>query len=797
MRDAAGARAWFLSGLFLTTLATLALELLDTRLLSVLTWYHLSFFAVSIAMFGMSAGAVSVYLGGARFEGDRAPAALARYSLLLAVAIPASHVVNLVVPIDVPRSVNAFAALLVSSVALAVPFYLSGVVVAIALTRIPGRPGLTYGVDLVGAAIGSLAVLPLLGIGDITSSAFACAAVAALAAAAFHRFAGRSFLPLLAVGALLLVSAALNSASPSGLRVRYSKGATYDPEGTAEEHWTIHGQVRVGHEQRGVRPFYWGARWDRSTRVNQVMMTIDGAAGTPMTEWDGRPESLDWVGSDVTSVPYWLRLEGNAGIIGIGGGRDILTAIAAGSRSVLAVEINEVFVDLLTDSRRDYTKIADHPGVEIVHDEARSYFTRTDRRFDVLQMSLIDTWASTGAGAFTLSENGLYTVEAWREFRDVLEPNGIFGVSRWYKSEASSETGRLLSLAVASLLERGIAEPSRHLALVAYGRVATLVISPDPLTESDRATLTRVAADHRFAILVSPWQPPENPLFAAILASRSAEELARAVADEPYDYTPPTDERPYFFNMLRPRTVLAGDLDATTGVVIEGNLEATYTLLLLCGVSVLLVGAVIGLPLVGSGLPAMRPSVFALAIAYFAAIGAGYMLVQIPLMQRFNVYLGHPTYSVAVILFSMILATGAGSVLSDRLAVEESSRSALWVPVGIVATLAAGTASIQPVIESTIHLGLAARCAVTVAIVGAMTLPLGLCFPLGLRLVRRTTNQGTPWFWGVNGAAGVLASVAAVAISMWVGIGTSLLLATLLYALLVPLATSLWRTAAT
>ena len=280
-------------------------------------------------------------------------------------------------------------------------------------------------------------------------------------------------------------------------------------------------------------------------------MRIDGAAGTDMTRWDGRPESLQWVEHDVTALPYHLRKGGDNAVIGVGGGRDVLTALWAGSRSVTGIEINEVFLDLLEGPLRDYARLADDPRVTLVHDEARSYLTRTDERFDILQMSLIDTWAATGAGAFTLSENGLYTLEAWKTFLHTLKPGGLFSVSRWYSPGRVSETSRLVALATAALLADGAPNPREHMILATTLGVATLVISNQPFTATDLAALDRTAQTFGFQVLLAPRRPAPEPLLARIADSRSSADVEAAVADRQYDYTPPTDERPYFFNTLK------------------------------------------------------------------------------------------------------------------------------------------------------------------------------------------------------------------------------------------------------
>ena len=784
----------FLAGLFLTTLATLSLEILDTRLLSVVTWYHLSFFAVSTAMFGMAAGAVRVYLGEDAFGGDAAPGALARYATLLAIAIPVSHLVNLVIPIPSGTGGPVAIATAVTALVLAVPFYLSGVVVALCLTRIPGPSGLIYAVDLVGAALGAVAVLALFELGDITTGALVLGAVAAAGALCFHRFAGTKRIAFSSAALALVVlatAACVNNLLGGPIGVAWSKGSYQRPGSSEFEYWTVHGQVLVTPSKR-MPPAYWGAPNPVETPVDLRWLTIDGLAGTAMTRWHPAKQPPQWVERDVTSLPYHLRKGGDNAVVGVGGGRDLLTALWGQSDSVLGIEINEAFLDLLSGPLREYAGVVDDSRVSLVHDEARSFLTRTDRRFDVLQMSLVDTWAATGAGAFTLSENGLYTVEAWETFLGTLQPDGLFSVSRWYSPNSYSETSRLLALATAALLESGVEQPEEHMILASGENVATLVVSPSPMGPDDLEALDRASQAHGFGILLAPGYPPVVPLLADIASSRSLEELDRAVVDQRYDLTPPRDERPYFFNVLKPGLGMLGDFHRSAGVAASGNLLATYTLLTLWIVTFVLVAATVVGPLLASGLPRMGGGSFACALLYFGLIGVGFMLVQIPLMQRFSVYLGHPTWSLAVILFSMILATGVGSFLSDRIDVESRPRWLRWGPVLIAANLLFWTGVLQFLIDTTIQFSLPARIAITTAVVAIAALPLGACFPIGLRVVRRISDDATPWMWGINGAAGVLASVSAVAISIWSGISTSLYLAAAAYALLALPAGWLW-----
>jgi len=781
----------FLAGLFFITSATLLLEILNTRLLSVVTWYHLSFFAVSMAMFGMAAGALWVYLKPQKFPREDALSSLYRYSILFALSTLICHLIILFTPLSTLGGWDAanFFKMTLITLAVAIPFAFSGVVITVALTQVPGNSGLIYAVDLVGAALGSLACLALLSVLDISSATIASTVVTVLAILFFQRAkTGRSDLRWVALAVVLAIGAFANSQFTSGLRVFYPKGNEISYSDQTIEYWTIHGQILLSPAEERVGPFYWGAGAGAPVIEGMKLqgLVIDGEAGTAVTQWDGNREGLEWPRFDVTSLPYHLRKEGNVAVIGVGGGRDILTALWAKSKHITGIEINGAILDILQDRRRDFVSLDQQPEVEFVHDEARSFLTRSDETYDVIQMSLIDTWAATGAGAFTLSENGLYTVEGWQIFFDKLAPNGLLSVSRWYSPEALSETNRLISLAAMSLLEQGVDNPGEHAVLVARNTVATLLVSPTPFSDADLDQIESVAAEMAFTVLHSPRQESSERLIRDALASKSSAQLEAATQHEFLDFSPPLDSRPYFFNILKPSALLSTDAElGELGIVAGGNLLATYTLMLLCLLAFIGVTLVIGVPLLLSGKPQLPKGVFGSGLLYFACIGTGFMMVQIPLIQRFSVYLGHPVYAVSVLLFSMIIAAGLGSSLSDRIAVERDRRWTFVLPLTIVAMIIALYLLSGPIIQATIDQGLLVRCLIVILLVAAAALPMGMCFPLGLRLFRQYSDDCLPWLWGVNGATGVLASVLAVAISMWSGINSSLLVAIGCYSLLI------------
>ena len=559
------------------------------------------------------------------------------------------------------------------------------------------------------------------------------------------------------------------------VRVLYPKNRAAWTAPVLRSLWNSHAHILAFQPSVGP-PFYWGAgQGVEAFTTNQSMIVVDGEAGTPMTEWDGNPASLDWVSYDVTALPYYLRRGGRVAVVGVGGGRDILAAIWGGSESVTGVEINGNVLALLETYHRRFTRLADHPGVRLVHDEGRAFLTRTPERFDVIQMSLVDTWAATGAGAFTLSENGLYTREAWHIFLDRLTPTGILSMSRWFSPARTSETSRLVALAMQALLDRGARDPLQHLALVSRNTVATLLVSAAPLSAADLEAIERTSQARGFTVLASPRVPPADARLAAIVQSRSSEALALATADPVYDYQPPTDARPFFFNMVRPSAWWRAST-VTDGGVVAGNLRATSTLIAILGVSVAFVLGTIVVPLAVRGRPALAGRHLTAGLAYFAVIGTAFMLTQVAFLQRFSVLLGHPTYALVVVLFSMILFTGLGSYASDAILGQRGSRfaaCAVALGVGLVVT----SLTIAPLCAVAVAWPLAARIGTVLALIAPLSVLMGLCFPHGARLVQQQDPEALAWMWGANGGAGVVASIAAVIVSMTVGIEWNLLLA--------------------
>ena len=466
-------------------------------------------------------------------------------------------------------------------------------------------------------------------------------------------------------------------------------------------------------------------------------------------------------------------------VIGAGGGRDVLSALVFDAKSVTAVEINTNIIETVNGRYGDFTGHLDRdPRVRFVNDEARSFVARSTSRFGLIQISLIDTWAATAAGAFVLGENSLYTLEAWTTFLGHLTDDGMLSVSRWYFKSRPAELYRTTSLAVDALRKLGVADPRRHIAIVAnmqpltYGAspaetpegVGTMLISRSPFTDAELDTLEREAARLQFDMPFSPRVATDETFVRLTdLAGRQA-----FLDGYPINIAATTDNSPFFFNMLRLRDIAKLGLH-DMGAAMSHNMRAVATLGILLITSTLMTAVCILLPL---WLTRRRVNLAGTAplLAFFIAIGLGFMLIETSQMQRLIISLGHPTYGLSVVLFSMLLSSGIGSYLTAGLTSPAAQRARLLALVIVLAVFGLITPAVA---EWSQPLTTPIRILAAVMLLFPIGLFMGMAFPIGMKLAATRAQELTPWLWGLNGAASVLATVLGVCIALTWSISTA------------------------
>ena len=797
----------FLAGVFLISFAMLMFQIVQTRILSVIAWYYLAFFAISVAMLGMTVGAVLVYRRRERFPTDEFSSALSTQALVCAISMPLSLLVQLSLITTITVSISSLVSWSLLLVAMTTPYVFAGIVISLALTRSPFPVSQVYAVDLFGAALGCVAVVLLLNVVNAPSAVLCAGACAALSAACFLRGAPQAerqalrtrarFLRPAPFAVALLLLGVVNAVSPIGIRPILVKDRLERLSLGGFERWNSYSRVIAGQPTVG-RPSLWGgsAKLPSTVVAEYVPLNIDGEAGTDMFRYNGNPASVEFLRYDLVNLAYNLPNIRKSAIIGVGGGRDVLSAHIYGVPEIVGVELNRIFIDLHTrEWHRTFSNLATLPGVQLFVDDARSWFASTSHRFDLVQMSMIDTWAATGAGAFSLSENGLYTLEGWRAFLRTLNDDGVLTVSRWYSPENVNEAGRMVALATAALLDAGAADPRPHMFVAHAENIATLVLSKRPFTATQLGVLHHEVDRLGFGVLLAPDRPAGSSLLAGMVASTDLASLNQMAGGGYLDLTVPTDNRPFFFNQLAfsriPEAVRRKLAGAPAGGVIGGNLLAAGTLVIILFISTVAVILTIVVPLRGA-IRHSSSALIAAGTAYFSLLGMGFMFAEIALLQYFSVYLGHPIYSLAVCLFSVILATGLGSLASGRIKATTATLTIVWAVV-VGAYLFGLPFWLTDLFQATTGRVSSVRILVTLAVVMPLAFVLGFGFPTGMKLVQAVDSGPTSWFWGMNGAAGVLASVLAVMLSLAYGIHVTLFAAAISYLCVIPAALALVR----
>jgi SAM-dependent methyltransferase len=752
-------------GLFLTTLSLLQLELFLTRIFSVTMWYHFAFMAISLAMFGLAAGAVLVEV----MKKRDVHSSLANIGLLFAVSSAVCFTAQLYIPAD-PESKVAWTVL--AFVLISIPFVFGGMAVCVALTRFPAHTGSLYAADLAGSAAGCVLTIPILNHIHAPTAVILNAAVAALAAVAFAlQVKGRVRTFSIAACVVLLLVSGINQYT-NWIDIKWIKGGRNWGDGLYEK-WNALSRIYVRKTDRD--PFGWGMSpaYEPKQQLDQLYLNIDSGAATVITKFDGQLESLEHLKYDVTALAHHVRQPSSVLVIGVGGGRDILTSLVFGHRRVVGVEINRDILDVLTNRFSDYAgKLQQNPAVTLVNDEARSYVARTPEKFGIIQASLIDTWAASSAGAYVLTENGLYTREAWRTFLDHLAPDGILTMSRWYYEAQPAETLRLAALATTSLVDQGIQNPRRHVMIIrkqdsselGQYSVATILVSRQPFTDAEMDRMDRVAQSMEFVPVLTP-RYAERPEFEAVVTPGKYREL---IENYPLNIEAPTDDTPFFFHMLRATDLLK---KSTYQGMNQLNLKAEKVLATLLSI-------VIGLSTVAIIAPLalrrhVRRSYSRRLMVYFAAIGLAFMMVEIGQLERLIVFLGHPIYGLTVVLFVLLIASSLGSLCSHRF-----GRFIWLLPI-----LLGAFVLLSPSVTRQL---MAASTPVRILVSALLLFPpgffMGMAFPLGVKQARYADgNAPTAWYWGINGAFSVISSVLALVVAVFWGVTVTLLVGLLAY----------------
>jgi predicted membrane-bound spermidine synthase len=703
-------------GVFLVALSGLMFEIGLTRIFSATIWYHFAFVAISVALLGWGLGGLLLQRLKRRWQPTLDGAAL--LSLAYAASIPLCLFLIVRFPFRQELLPLYFLASLL-------PFLLGGMVLSAVFDIGRKNAPRLYFADLAGASLGALAVTFFLSWLGGEAAVLSVALAPAAAAVCFSRKRRGA-----AAVAVALLAAAVGLNETTGVFRIHSA-----PTKGMYQHLAANPGAKV--TQTG---------WNSYSRIDAVegfappylaRLYIDSDAWTNVVRWDGLEESARPMRDWYRALPFRLTREPEVLVIGPGGGSDVLVSLGAGAKKVTAVELNPLMLRFVRHYGAEAGDLYDQPKVEVLLGEGRNYISRSDRKFGVILLGFVDSWASVSSGGLSLSENYLYTVEAFRAYYDHLTEDGMLVILRW-----DVDVPRLVTNSVALL--GATAASSRILALLEEKPAPgdppqmTFVLRKRPFTAEETRQVVEEWTAARPVVVPGHVDPPYDRLLSGAVSLRQFTAEARQRVDPVYD------DSPFYFATRRPI-----------------GLPPFMTIALF---------AWRGRPRSGS----VRP--YAASLGYFGCLGFGFIAVELALMQRLILLLGHPIFTLAALLATLLAFGGVGSFFSGRVPVR-------WA-CAFVGTLTLTYAfALPPLVEALLPLPLPARIALAVLIVAPLGFVMGMPFPQGLQLAGRGPMPAPPFYWGLNGIMSVVGSSATMLLAVTLGFRIAMLAGVASYAL--------------
>jgi SAM-dependent methyltransferase len=788
----------------LLSAAALGYEILLMRLFSIVLWYHFAYMMISVAMLGYGAAGTFVALAQRRLLKHFEPAFVAAAAGFGVTAVAGFLLAQKLAfnPLELLWDPQQPLRLLAIYGLLFVPFFGVATCICLTFTRFAAEPHRIYSFDILGAGAGALGILAALfvlappdALRLIGALGFAAAALAALRMHPQRRALAAALLVAAAIVAVGLPSS-WTALQPSPYKDLSQTLAIKGARVVAERSSPM-GLVTV--VESPLIPFRYAPGMSLNAIAeppSQLGVFTDGDGPTALTRYDGRREPLAYLDYLTSALPYHLLERPRVLVLGSGAGADVLQALQGGARTIDAVELNPQVIDLVQRRFADFSGAPySAPGVRIHIGEARGFVAGHGERFDLIQVALLDAFGASSAGLYALSESYLYTVEALREYLDHLEPGGLLAITRWVNLPPRDAL-KLFATAVVALERRGDAQPGERLALIRGWKTVTLVAKNGVFTPADIAALKDFSRARSFDVAYYPgidaaeanrYNVLERPDFfdgaQALLSPQREAFLARYK----FNIAPASDDRPYFFQFFKWRT-----LPELLALKEQGGLpllEWGYPVLIATLIQALLASLLlILLPLWVSRSVKDNASVWSRSrvAAYFAAIGFAFMFVEIAFIQKFILFLAHPLYAVAVVLSAFLVFAGLGSRYSRRWpagAHGSRLRPLAWIAVTVALIAVSYLALLPLVFRPLMPLPDVAKIALSLLLIAPLAFAMGMPFPLGLASVAGASPRLIPWAWGINACTSVVAAILATLLAIHFGFSAVVLLAVALYAL--------------
>jgi spermidine synthase len=759
----------------LLSVAVIALQLVLMQILSITQWHHFAYMVISVALLGFGAAGSVLALARSRLlahsEGLLPLLMFGSAAVMAATGSLSQAVFGGFDSFLLFADPGQFWRLLLGNLFVALPFFLAALAIGLVFVREVERIGSFYFANLLGSGLGGLAAILLLEL----SAPERLPAVSALFALA----AGLLIVPRRGRG-LLLAAAALTAAvavfgllRPTPLVLSQYKDLrrTLDLPATR---LVAERPGALGLVQAAAGP---ALRWAPGLSLAytgevpvRAAVFVNGNWFGPVLSWS--PEATEHLlDYSTAALPYALSAPERVLVLHAGTGAEVGQALTRGARRVVAVEPHGAVAGLLGERLTTAQgRLWSHPAVAVAPLEPRTQLAADPSRYDLIVLPTIGAFGGT-AGLYALQEQYLFTREAFAEMWRHLSEDGLLAVTVWMDYPPRAPF-RLAATLVEALEAAGVGNPQAHLAAMRSWGTITFCVSRSPLTASDIEKVQAFGRQLLFDPLLLPgldaaererFNKLQDPGFFSNLDRLLGPDREQLYADYDFRLRPATDDRPFFSQFLRWQSL--PNLVQLFGERAVPFLETGYLIVLLTFVQMLLAALLlILLPLFRLGWKGgNRLPVF----FYFGGLAVGYMLVEIVLIHRFVLYLGHPVYAAAVAICTLLIFSGAGSYHSSGLRLTSATPRRAAALVALLLLLYA--LLLPPLLHHTIALPLGWKLLLTLLALAPPAFAMGFPFPLGLRLLGRQREADVPWAWGINGCLSVLSTALATIIAVEAG----------------------------
>ena len=758
-------------GIFLIALTTLVWEILLTRIFSATMYYHFVFMSISLAMLGFGCSGVLVFLFPQFFSKEKCADHLTLFSSLFSVTIILAILIYLRVQTTLMKpSLSTFLVLFRIFFFIFLPYFFSGITITLILKHYAKNVTTLYCCDLIGAGLGCILVISLLFIYDGISLVLLTSFMAAIASLVFARQCSSRILRRLSfcIALLSLIAFISNVYFYRFLKINYVQGIPQT--GIIFEEWNPINRVTV------VPGTFMGK--------NKILeINYDAVAKAVIHPFDGDKEKVSYLNKVPVSFYYQLRKNADVLIIGVGGGQDVLSAYINGYKKITGIEINPTIARLNTQVYRNFnSNLFSQPGIQLLIDEGRNFVRHSKDKYDIIHLPNVDSGVASSSGAFTFVENSLYTVEAFKDYYQHLKDDGVLWITRWKAKEKNLflEDFRVLTGIVKALEELGVKNPERNIIMIEeqyrpYWRQVIILMKKIPFLPAEITAIDELRKKLNLEWLHHPAQRMDNTLDDYLFSP----DKQAFISQYPVRVDANTDNCPFFFNFLKPIHYVWKIPNQET--------HSTYPVFIFKSLFIiifLMVLVMIFLPLIlftrGSHL---NNSVNFKGgyLLYFICLGLGFMLVEIPLIQKFILFLGQPLYAIAVILSSLLIFSGIGSLLSGKFSQHEVLNRLRTIIFILCVFFVLYIYGLPVIFEKFLGASGLIRVILSILLILPLGMLMGMAFPLGIRLLEQDGSAMIPWVWGVNGACSVMGSILAWGLSLNFGYNITLWTATAIY----------------